>query len=195
MSGTRGQDQLQFCCRVWRCDPRAARAADWIGAGGGAGESDRSQLAQTCYSPRPVLTLCARAILVLRSNISVSAGKLIVFLESINRNWIDRLNSAYAPHALLRDSEAMLLLTGTLIGICTSAPVKAAAAAAASPSPSTSPSVEVGTGGGGAFTIGDARVRLMQAEAAKVRSSFVMCGMPRRPGLFLCDWVFDCVCC
>ena len=115
-----------------------------------------------------------RAILVPRSNISVSAGKLIVFLESINRNWIDRLNSAYAPHALLRDSEAMLLLTGTLIGICTSAPVKAAAAAAASPSPSTSPSVEVGTGGGGAFTIGDARVRLMQAEAAKVQCMYLL---------------------
>ena len=84
----------------------------------------------------------------------------------------------------------MLLLTGTLIGICTSAPVKAAAAAAASPSPSTSPSVEVGTGGGGVFTIGDARVRLMQAEAAKVRAClFVMCGIHHRRGCFLCDWL------
>lgn len=182
MSGTRGQDQLQFCCRVWRRDPWAAGAADWIGAGGGAGESDRRQLAQTCHSSRPVLALCAHANVVLCSNDSVCAGKLIVFLESINRNWIDRLNSAYAPHALLRDSEAMLLLTGTLIGICTSAPVKAAAASAASPSPSTSPSVEVGTGGGGVFTIGDARVRLMQAEAAKVRCPFVVCGMPHRRG-------------
>ncbi len=103
-----------------------------------------------------------------------STGKLIVFLESINRNWIERLVSSYTPHAMLRDFEAVQLLTGTLIGICTSAPVKAAAAAAASPSPSTSPSVEVGTGGGGAFTIGDARVRLMQAEAAKVQCMYLL---------------------
>jgi hypothetical protein len=95
-------------------------------------------------------------------------GNLVVILESINRRLVDKLASAYSPHSLLRDSEAVLLLTGTLTGICTSAPVKAAAAAAASPSPSSSPSIEAGAGGG-VFTIGDARVRLMQAEAAKVR--------------------------
>ncbi len=97
------------------------------------------------------------------------SGNLVVFLESISRRWTEKLVSSYAPHSLLRDSEAVLLLTGTLTGICTSVPVKAAAAASAasSPSPSSSPSIEAGAAGG-AFTIGDARIRLMQAEAAKV---------------------------
>jgi hypothetical protein len=93
----------------------------------------------------------------------------MVFLESITHRWHDKVAASYYPHALLRDSEAMLLLTGTLIGICTSAAVKSAASAAASPSPSSSPSIEAGAGAGaGTFTISDARVRLMQAEAAKV---------------------------
>jgi hypothetical protein len=39
-----------------------------------------------------------------------------MFLESINRKFIDKLASSYASHAMLRDSEAVLMLTGTLIG-------------------------------------------------------------------------------
>jgi hypothetical protein len=135
---------------------------------GVAGEEEREKIIVVGWLKRAIVqgeTLLP--IVSTESKSSPPSGSLIMFLESINRKWADKLAASYGAHALLRDSEAMLLLTGTLIGVCTSDPVKAAASAAASPSPSSSPSIEAGAGRG-AFTIEDARVRLVQAETAKV---------------------------
>ena len=158
--------------------PRCSFAAAFGGvipglrcAPAGEGQEDRERAMVITWLKRAIAQGASLALCSLRCAVINAAlpGNLVVFLESISRRLTEKLVSSYAPHSLLRDSEAVLLLTGTLTGICTSVPVKAAAAAsvASSPSPSSSPSIEAGATGG-AFTIGDARIRLMQAEAAKV---------------------------
>ena len=144
---------------------------------GVAGEEEREKIIVVGWLKRAIVQGedFVGAIVCTESKSSPLSGSLIMFLESINRKWADKLASSYGSHALLRDSEAMLLLTGTLIGVCTSDPVKAAASAAASPSPSSSPSIEAGAAARGAFTIEDARVRLVQAETAKVLPAQALC--------------------